>query len=99
MLHFLPPVQSPSPQHAEVGTQVPPPAQYFCPLGHVPLHGAFAAMHVPLQFCGRLAGQACTQAVPLHVTVPPTGCRHAVVHSVNPQVLTSLLLTHVPLQL
>ena len=66
-------LQSPSPQHAEIAIHVPPVAQYFCPFGQVPLQAAFAAMHVPLQFCGRLVGQAWTHAVPLQLTVPPTG--------------------------
>src|SRR5512137_2839965 len=78
---------------------VPPVAQYFCPLGQIPLQGAFCAMQTPLQSCGRLDGQVWMQAVPLQATVPPVGAWQAVLHSVRPQVATELLLTHTPLQL
>jgi hypothetical protein len=81
------------------GMQVSVFAQYFWPLRHLPAHGAVSAIHVPLQFCGALAGQAGTQAVPLQVTEPPTGFLQAVVHSEIPQVSSALLLTHAPLQL
>jgi hypothetical protein len=73
--------------------------QYFCPAGHVPLQAAFWAIHVPLQFCGRLVGQRGTHAVPFQLTVPPTGIWQAVAHSVRPQVAALLLLAHRPLQL
>lgn len=79
--------------------QVLLPEHVCCPLGHVPLHAAFCAMHTPLQFCGRLVGQAGTHAVPLQVTLPFVGALQAVVHSVRPQVARSLLLTQAPLQL
>ena len=42
---------------AEMLIQVLLPEQVCCPAGHVPLQAAFCAMHVPLQFCGRFAGQ------------------------------------------
>jgi hypothetical protein len=47
-------------QHAGAAMpmQVLPPGQTRWPLGHVPLQAAFCAMHVPLQFWGRLDGQA-----------------------------------------
>jgi hypothetical protein len=74
-------------------------AQYRCPVGQVPLQASIWGIQVPLQFCGALGGQACTQAVPLQLTVPPVGVLHALVHSVRPHVATSLLLTHLPSQL
>jgi hypothetical protein len=52
-------LQSEAEQHA--GAAMPihvlPPGQTRWPLGHVPLQAAFCAIHVPLQFCGRFAGQ------------------------------------------
>jgi hypothetical protein len=94
-------VHSEAEQHA--GAAMPmhvlPPGQVRWPVGHVPLQAAFCAMHVPLQFCGRVLGQAWTHAVPLQLTLPPTGVWQAVVHSVRPQVAVSLLLAHTPLQL
>ncbi len=97
---FVPPAgHSEAEQHAPSSIQVLVPGQRFCPVGHVPLHAAFAAMQVPLQFCGRLVGQAGTHAVPLQLTVPPAGAWQGVAHSVSPQVSTELLLTHLPLQL
>jgi hypothetical protein len=52
-------VHSEAEQHAGEATpmQVFPPGHVRWPLGHVPLHAAFCAIQVPLQFCGRLAGQ------------------------------------------
>jgi hypothetical protein len=97
---FAPPAgHSVAEQHPVSGIHVLVFKQRFCPSGHVPLQAAFAAMHVPLQFCGKLLGQLCTHAVPLQLTVPPTGAWQGVVHSVRPQVFRELLLTHVPLQL
>jgi hypothetical protein len=71
---------------AEMLIQVLLPGQVCCPVGHVPLQAAFCAIHDPLQFCGRFAGQLGTQAVPLQVTSPLVGCLQALVHSVSPQV-------------
>jgi len=52
-------VHSEAEQHA--GAAMPmhvlPPGQVRWPVGHVPLQAVFCAMHVPLQFCGRLTGQ------------------------------------------
>jgi hypothetical protein len=79
--------------------QVPLFEQYFCPVGQVPLQAAFCAMHVPLQFCGRLVGQLWTHAVPLQLTVPSTGALQATVHSLSPQVARAELLTQAPSQL
>ena len=52
-------VQSEAAQQAgaEILMQVVLPGQVCCPLGHVPLQAAFCAIHAPLQFCGRFAGQ------------------------------------------
>jgi hypothetical protein len=84
---------------AEILMHVLLPEQVCCPVGHVPLQAAFCAMHVPLQFCGRFAGQLGTQAVPLQVTEPLVGTLQAFVHSVRPHVAWSLLLTQMPPQL
>ena len=94
-------VQSEAEQQAgaEILMHVVLPVQVCCPLGHIPLQAAFCAIHTPLQFCGRVAGQVWTQAVPLQVTAPPVGALQALVHSVRPQVAGALLLTQVPPQL
>ena len=42
-------------------------------------------------FAARLAGQACTHAVPLQLTLPPVGFWHAVVHSVSPHVVKGVV--------
>jgi hypothetical protein len=93
------PLQSLDVQQAVVAIHESLAAQYFCPPRHFPEQAAVCAIQTPSQSWGALVGQDWTQAVPLHVTLPPVGFWHAVVHSVSPHVSGALLLTHFPLQL
>lgn len=73
------------------------PLQSWVPLGHWPEQAADVATHAPAH--GFIPeGQAGTQAVPLHDTVPPMGAWQAVQDEL-PQLSTALLLTHTPPQL
>jgi hypothetical protein len=71
---FAPPAgQSEAAQQPVSEIQVLVPEQRFCPVGHIPEHGALAAIHAPSQSWGALVGQVWTHAVPLQVTLPPVG--------------------------
>jgi hypothetical protein len=69
------------------------PLQLCVPVVHIPLHALVGSMHAPLQSC--MLPQFGTHASPSHDAVPPIGTWQGV-HELTPQLLTSMLLTHVP---
>jgi hypothetical protein len=72
------------------------PEQLCVPVGHCPEQAALEAMHEPAHTF-MPEGQAGTHAVPSQLTVPPAGARHGAQEFV-PQLITSWLLTQLPLQ-
>jgi hypothetical protein len=60
------------------------------------LHAIALSMHVPWQLYWLGFVQTGRQLTPSQLTVPPVGAVHATPHDVAPQLLRSLVLTHLP---